>query len=370
MQETPIAEALPHHQWASVPAPLPMVIPMAQSLSYVPCDPFWPLDGPFPDRLLRQVYLHSLLGLPRMYFSRVTFVFVETGMTISQIKEMAIEASDPEVVKSGVHHVQNSKLERAWESLVTALISEWEMTNLVCTIFLPTMITILQMPCAAADPVVRYAALFCLLFSFLGLVYGVILTVRFEVMKRPYRAVEWAIEGQLKESSILWNPWIMLALPAISLLWATILFVVFMMALLWHTSSGACADVSFHPVLPATELKLRLAFSAVLMLGAIYLALILITLSGSGDPLKDHWKWKHPWKKAHLPPSTTTPRHPPMTIPLGSEVSTARVHSQNRSPSSSHLPQVSTLAGLEDLSQSSSSSSTTYGSMDFDRRRL
>ena len=154
------AQAIPQHLQSTLPThygrryqtataqPSPGPVQGGVEQKYKPRNPFSlelrPLNVP---RLpLQLFYLCCLFQLPSLYFSRITFVFLESGMTESQIKQMAVDTSDPEVTRAKSRRGArdrtpnsdpNSKLKKTWEGLVKSLIDEWEVMNVVFTILLP-----------------------------------------------------------------------------------------------------------------------------------------------------------------------------------------------------------------------------------------
>ena len=104
---------------------------------------------------------------------------------------------------------------------------------------LRAILTILQIPSAALDPVTRYAALLSLICALMSLLYGCIYIIRFGMMRSTCRAAEWAHvsccsqkydyrilhisffpqEAQKTTTSIFWNVWVFLAMPATWLAW-------------------------------------------------------------------------------------------------------------------------------------------------------
>ena len=98
------------------------------------------------DTLPRQIYLHFLLRLPYMYFSRVARIFQEAEATLVQIKEgilsAAIQLKEP--VKTfadawklePVESVEYSKLRKTWQSFIDSLIKEWETLNIISVLLL------------------------------------------------------------------------------------------------------------------------------------------------------------------------------------------------------------------------------------------
>ena len=98
------------------------------------------------DTLPRQLYLHFLLRLPYMYFSRVTRIFEEADMSMPQIKQGILEAAIQlkEPVKGiadawklePVENVQYFKLQNTWQSFIDSLIREWKTLNIISVLLL------------------------------------------------------------------------------------------------------------------------------------------------------------------------------------------------------------------------------------------
>ena len=92
------------------------------------------------DTVPRQVYLHVLLRLPYLYFSRVTRIFEEAELTMPEIKRMALEAVP------GSRHGQGKlsrkqrkttiQLKSTWDSFIDSLLREWKTLNLVSVLLL------------------------------------------------------------------------------------------------------------------------------------------------------------------------------------------------------------------------------------------
>ena len=102
--------------------------------------------------------------------------------------------------------------------------------------------TILQIESAAANPLTRFSALLSLVCAFMSLIYGCLYIIRFGTMRKTHKAAEWANvseysshvhsatssadshdstsqESERTSTSIFWNVWVMLAMPAVWLGW-------------------------------------------------------------------------------------------------------------------------------------------------------
>ena len=98
----------------------------------------------FIDTLPRQVYLHLMLRLPSLYFSRVTRIFEDAEMSMPEIKKMALEAASQ--WKDPVRHLiifepqaishPHADLQNSWQSFIDSLMMEWKTLNIVSVLLL------------------------------------------------------------------------------------------------------------------------------------------------------------------------------------------------------------------------------------------
>ncbi|KAI6106154.1 hypothetical protein EDD16DRAFT_1630874 [Pisolithus croceorrhizus] len=133
----------------------------------------------------------------------------------------------------------------------------------------------------AYDPLVRTTALLSLTCALMSLLYGCVYIVRFATMKSMYKATRWAQETQRTTTFILWNVWVMLALPGVWLAWSMIFFIASILAFVWR--SGSTTDPTIPSSLsPSAAIGPRVLVSAFFFLGIIYFAAIVKTLQGYG----------------------------------------------------------------------------------------
>ena len=96
--------------------------------------------------LPRQIYLHLLLRLPSLYFSRVARIFEEADLTLPEIKKMALETAsrgspnsfDALSFETGIAAVppQYEKLKMTWESFIDSVMREWKTFNIISVLLL------------------------------------------------------------------------------------------------------------------------------------------------------------------------------------------------------------------------------------------
>jgi hypothetical protein len=104
------------------------------------------------DALPRQIYLHFLLRLPSLYFSRVKRIFQETDLTIEEIKEMALQATAEDnktfqynMLNIGHYYYHSEatnlspayrRLKDGWEHFIDSLMREWKTLNIISVLLL------------------------------------------------------------------------------------------------------------------------------------------------------------------------------------------------------------------------------------------
>ena len=195
------------------------------------------------DTLPRQIYLHLLLRLPSLYFSRIARVYEDAQLSKPDLDYMIESYSSSgqqqqrqRIVRSspippGSHYHPAPALpfpdewtttnvspalirfKQSWEAFVDSLLREWKTLNVVSALLLSSVsiisllvgilmifivlngrgvISMFQSQVMANDPVIRTAALLSLTSALMSLSYGCIYTVRFGTMRSMYKATRWA----------------------------------------------------------------------------------------------------------------------------------------------------------------------------------
>lgn len=195
------------------------------------------------DTLPRQIYLHLLLRLPSLYFSRIAKVYEDAQLSKPDIERMIDTYSSSHQLQQRQRILRSSpippgvrynpgpalpfpdewtttnvspalvRFKQSWEAFVDSLLREWKTLNLVSALlhssvsthsFIGVILTILfvfndsailsmfQSQVMANDPVIRTAALLSLTSALMSLSYGCIYIVRFGTMRSMYKATRWA----------------------------------------------------------------------------------------------------------------------------------------------------------------------------------
>ncbi|KAF9449384.1 hypothetical protein P691DRAFT_568995 [Macrolepiota fuliginosa MF-IS2] len=308
------------------------------------------------ETLPRQIYLHFLLRLPSLYFSRVNRIFQEADLTMEEIKEMALQASaeDNKTFQQNMlnmgyyYHPETSNLSPAyqrlktgWEQFIDNLMREWKTLNIISVLLLSAIMTMFQIQSASDDPVTRYVAFWSLTCALLSILYGCLFIIRFSTMRKASKAAEWALEAR-KSQTIFWNVWVMLSMPVVWLAWSILTFIVCIMSFMWRARVGLPADYTF-PAPPSTEFGFRIFICAVLATGVIYGALILNTFRRYGAPMDEAWKRRVESFIAITGPMPTYPQTLPPSWYNAPPVTVPRPKSSPRGSSSDYTPYIGAL---------------------------
>ncbi|KAJ6472660.1 hypothetical protein DFH09DRAFT_953981 [Mycena vulgaris] len=287
----------------SIPSPpLPLPIPV----TYTAKRPNWSLalrDATLVaysfllDSFTRQLYLHLLLRIPSLYFSRVASIFEEAQFSLPQIRHMALQEwnsngmakgrrmflapQDPPVLPRSLLNFRSS-----WEAFINSLMREWKTLNIISVLLLSAILTMLQLE-GAAHPLIRTSALCSLICALMSLLYGCMYIIRFGTMRKLHKASGFATEAQKDTASIWWNVWVLLAMPATWLAWSIIMFLICIMSFIWL--SGIELNSNSFWVSPQAALGLRIGLTVVFSLALMYFVLIVKTFHRYGDALDEEW---------------------------------------------------------------------------------
>ncbi|KAG1800327.1 uncharacterized protein HD556DRAFT_1230443 [Suillus plorans] len=257
------------------------------------------------DTLPRQIYLHLLLRLPSLYFSRIARIYQDAELSRPDIERL-IEACASQVpnptsspIPPGAHyHPQPAlpladewtianvspaliRFKHSWEAFIDSLLREWKTLNLVSALLLSAILSMFQNTMMAQDPVIRTAALLSLTSALMSLFFGCIYIVRFGTMRSMYKATRWAEEARKTTTFIWWNVWVLLAMPAVWLAWSMCFFIAAILSFVWRSDSST-DNTSPAPLSPTAVLGPRIAITALFIVGLIDFVLIVNTLHNYG----------------------------------------------------------------------------------------
>ncbi|TDL20232.1 hypothetical protein BD410DRAFT_386979 [Rickenella mellea] len=222
------------------------------------------------DQLMRQIYIHILLRIPSIYFTRV-FKLFERPERIGTFMR-----GDSVIPSYGAVYIPENR----WGDFVHTVMKEWKTLNVVAVLALSAILTLLQISDVANGVITRTTALVALICSIWALIFGCLYILRFGTMDTDEKAQRWAKATRATKTKIFWNVWVMLAMPAVWLSWSIIAFCASILAYVWTTGSN-----TDNPTLPSRHADLgpRILISAIFGVGLVYLGLILQTFQAYGD---------------------------------------------------------------------------------------
>ncbi|KAJ7249489.1 hypothetical protein B0H12DRAFT_1234633 [Mycena haematopus] len=187
------------------------------------------------DFIPEQLYIHFLLRILSLYFSRVTRIFEDARLSLPDIKRMARANPDQWNVLADLMWPSRPtpdqmllpqsllQFRSSWENFIDSLMHEWNTFNLISVLLLSAILTMLQIN-SASHPITRVSALLSLICALMSLLYGCMYIIRFGTMRKMHKASSFANEAQKEITSIWWNIWVLLAMPAVWLAWSIIAF--------------------------------------------------------------------------------------------------------------------------------------------------
>jgi len=219
-----------------------------------------------------------------MYFSRVTRLFEDAEVSWPEMEQLINGCVNEESYAEDWSPSSNTpalkRLKHDWEDFVQQVTQEWKTLNVVSALLLSAILTMFQINDAATQVITHTASLFSLVCALWSLIYGCTYILRFSSMRSMYRASHWAQEAHNSEAYILWNVWVLLALPAVWLAWSVIAFLTAILAFVW--TSGSSSD---NPTPPGQKIEwiLRAMITVVFLLGAVYFCFVVRTFSSYGS---------------------------------------------------------------------------------------
>ncbi|KAF8211143.1 hypothetical protein K438DRAFT_1569898 [Mycena galopus ATCC 62051] len=259
-----------------------------------------------------QLYFHFLLRIPSLYFSRVTRIFEDARLSLPDIKRMACANADQWSPSDNFMWMQTPdqmplprsllQLRTSWENFIDSLMREWKTFNIISVLLMSAILTMLQIE-SASHPITRVSALLSLICALMSLLYGCMYIIRFGTMRKMHKASSFANEARKRTTSIWWNIWVLLAMPAVWLAWSIVTFLTCIMSFIWLSGSSQDEDDNFV-VSPRAALGCRVGLTVVFALGVIYFVLIVRTFHRYGDPLDREWmRAVNEWTKEAYPGS-------------------------------------------------------------------
>ncbi|TFK67825.1 hypothetical protein BDN72DRAFT_960727 [Pluteus cervinus] len=211
-----------------------------------------------------QIYLHVLLRLPDLYWSRLDRVFRDAH-------KAATQTPNAQFLRDFTHA---EGFPEVWNGFVEGVVKEWETQNIVSALLLSAIFSIFGFD---SDPFTRTFAMLSFVCALMSLLYGCTYIIRFGSVKRIVEARIWIKAIQANDDRIwryLWNEWTLLAMPAVWLAWSIIFFIVTLFFFIWRPKSSS--SDSGDDVLNF-DLGSRISATVLLGFGILYYCFVLET---------------------------------------------------------------------------------------------
>ncbi|KAI5835630.1 hypothetical protein K523DRAFT_411388 [Schizophyllum commune Tattone D] len=267
------------------------------------------------------MYQTVLFRMPVFYYGRVSRVLEDADMSMAEVYKLA-RTTTAEWAAKGFEerkealerlrrisnwtmvpqHASNwvtpamERFKDSWESFINSLLREWKTQNIISALLMSGLMSMLQIDAASSDVVTRTLCLLALIAALMSLLYGCLYIIRFGTMKRMHKAAAWADEAQKRRDSILWNVWVLLAMPTV--------WLICIMSYVWRTSHVAGDDDSTDA--DHSGRAARIVISCMVGLGIIYLCLVIKTFARYGDRMDRSYKQRVQAMVQQILPNGTT----------------------------------------------------------------
>ncbi|KAJ7450599.1 hypothetical protein FB451DRAFT_1285626 [Mycena latifolia] len=159
--------------------------------------------------------------------------------------------------------------------------NEWAKLGTGAFVLLCCFYTMLDRSRASYDLIGYTVVLLSMTCIFFGIAYAVILSVTFgKLDTNTAEGLDWIRKVLLRPpTNRFWNPWIMLSMPAVYIIWGVTLFI---LSFIWRTGDTHGNDEDSNPSLKE-EYGPQIAATFMFVLGVIYLRLMIRDLRRMGS---------------------------------------------------------------------------------------
>ncbi|KAJ7614172.1 hypothetical protein FB45DRAFT_1036274 [Roridomyces roridus] len=164
-------------------------------------------------------------------------------------------------------------------------IAEWSQMGTAAGVLFGMLFTILQLPGASYDPLVRILVQLSMVCLFFGALFALLFSITFGRVICEHERFEWIHRGcERGTSNHFWNPWIALSMPLAWIIWGVFYFALLVLAFLWRSA----ADTKEANMTTTTSPSLlqgigpQVMTSSIFALGTLYLGLIIATMRDNG----------------------------------------------------------------------------------------
>ncbi|KAJ7450598.1 hypothetical protein FB451DRAFT_719813 [Mycena latifolia] len=160
------------------------------------------------------------------------------------------------------------------DGAIQRLYRRWMIEWIVIGIVALLLFCILLLRRASSDLIVWILVRLSTICLFFGTIYAIILFLTFEKLGTTIDGLDWIRQVPRPPNNPLWNPWIMLSMPAAWILWGVTYFAFFLLAYLWRSGP---AEEKYKDSTPSLKQEYGPRFTAtfIFVLGVIYLGLMI-----------------------------------------------------------------------------------------------
>ncbi|KAM6497285.1 hypothetical protein JOM56_007758 [Amanita muscaria] len=230
------------------------------------------------------LYNAVLLFLPYFYSSRAYLVLKSAESAEEEIESKSATAASEDTI--ALDRWPYVKI--CWNEFLDSLSNEWKTLNLISALLLTAIYNVLLLG-GQGSALTQCTALMSLFSALMSLILGCLYLVRFDTMRRTYKAIQWSSDAVKTSRTVVWNIYTLLALPSAWLAWSLIFFVVCLMSIIWQPID---VNIGSASGLGPLHLASKIAVSALLFTGMVHLSFALITFAGYGSRLDESWSKK------------------------------------------------------------------------------
>ncbi|KAJ3576866.1 hypothetical protein NP233_g140 [Leucocoprinus birnbaumii] len=230
-------------------------------------------------RLLFRFYILFLLDLPRFYASRI-----HTWTRNSDPLPQTCPSRNHSTSLLWPDFDQQSDCDLDFcDRVLTTLLREWKTLRVLSSIIFASVLAMLQIERVEEDSIVSTPAYFSLLFGVMSAISATILDLYFQCGKSSPGIIAWVHSlRNISEPMRLDDDSVVLALPAISTAWSTLLFIISIIAFTFEGYSGHAdgtpVDTVHHILSPSASLSFRILLFIAMIIGIGYLVMLMRTL--------------------------------------------------------------------------------------------
>ncbi|KAF9449603.1 hypothetical protein P691DRAFT_774594 [Macrolepiota fuliginosa MF-IS2] len=227
-------------------------------------------------RYLLQAYLLVLLDLPKFYASRITTWRQSTDhLYQTHPSKNAANSISRVTLDEQCDEYDAEFCDRAF----TTLLREWKTLRVLASIVFASVLAMLQISRVETDATISTPAYFSLISGIMAAVSATVLDLYFQSGRLSPSSLAWIDSlRRSAEPKYFSDGSVVLALPAISTAWCTIMFIISIVAFAFKAYTGSADQEPDTTTSVGASLVLRILLSIFILVSVAFLAMILVTL--------------------------------------------------------------------------------------------